>query len=187
VKNNMQVISSMLGLQTYRDDMSFPGIIKDIQSRIKAMAIVHEMLYRSGDLSNIDFGDYVQTLITGLYRAYKVNINMVKLHVDMENISMGITASIPCGLIVNELISNSFKHAFPDNRKGDIYVTMRTNDDKSYTLSVRDNGIGLPEEMVLKNADTMGMYLVKILTEQLDGTLQVTSDRGTGFTITFRG
>ncbi|MBW2649129.1 MAG: transporter substrate-binding domain-containing protein [Deltaproteobacteria bacterium] len=187
VKNNMQIISSMLSLQSkHIEDKKALATFQDSQGRIKSMALIHEKLYQASDLSSIDFGIYIRDLSENLFRLYGVTPGVIDLEIDAGDITFEIETSIPCGLIISELISNSLKYAFPDGRKGKISVTLRGNErDNGYVLTVSDDGIGIPEEMDTQNTDTLGMELVDILTQQLDGTIKIDRTNGTTFKITF--
>ncbi|MBI5632349.1 MAG: PAS domain S-box protein [Nitrospirae bacterium] len=193
VKNNMQVIASLLDLQLgYVGDRQPQEIFSDIKNRIKSMALVHEKLYRSNDLSKIDFRDYLGTLIDNLYRFYNISTDRVVLHLDVGDIAIGIDTAIPCGLIVNELVTNSLKYAFPGDRTGDVSVSLREiaeegEGGRRYELTVKDNGVGIPETFVLKDMKTLGLYLVTTLVEhQLQGSIELNRMSGTDFSIRFR-
>ena len=153
------------------------------------MSLVHEKLYQSKDLVNIDIGDYIRILANSLMASYTRKAGLVSLDINAENITIGIDAAIPCGLVINELISNSLKHAFPQDRKGKICVTMKKSkvDEKSnYDLTVSDNGIGIPEDLDIHKTDTLGLQLVTTLVEhQLQGELDLKRTEGTEFHIRF--
>jgi two-component sensor histidine kinase len=188
VKNNLQVISSLLHLQVgYVDDPAVREIFQESQNRVRSMALVHEKLYRSHDLARIDLGDYIRNLATFLFRSYSATAGRVTLDIQTDDVFLGINAAVPCGLILNELISNTLKHAFPNGRSGLIQVELRAGDNQKLTLSVRDNGIGFPANFDFKNTTSLGMQLVDTLVQQLDGTLEVLCAEGTEFKITFTG
>ena len=187
VKNNLQVISSLLNIQSsYIADESMHQIFKESQSRIKSMALIHEKLYSSKDLSKIKFDDYLRNLANHLFHTYRIDAHSidVKINVD-QDIFLGIDTAIPCGLIVNELISNSMKYAFPDKRKGEIQVGLCSSTNGKYTLTVRDNGIGVPADLDINTTESLGMQLVTTLTSQLEGTIVLDRTQGTSFDITF--
>ncbi len=212
VKNNMQIISSLLNLQsTYINEEGTLNVLKESQSRIKAMALVHEKLYQSDSLARINFTDYIKSLIQELYNLNYINSELVKLNIDAENIFLDINTAIPCGLIINELITNIIKHAFPTtsgrgpenflfsdpedhvgesedgsfkNKHGNIYIKFYKNNDE-YTLIVSDDGIGLPLDIDLKNTKTLGLQLVNGLVNQLNGTIKTHGTNGTEFIINF--
>ncbi len=186
VKNNLQIVSSLLQMQTRRtQDTQTSLILQDSKNRISSIALVHEKLYRSDDLANIDFAQYIPDLTTHLFESYKVRLEQVTLHTQIDEIFLEIETAIPCGLIINELVSNSLKYAFPGNRKGEIYVDFYTNKDDTLTLIVRDNGIGIPEELDIETATSLGLTLVQGLAEQLEGRLELDRTQGTKFKITF--
>jgi two-component sensor histidine kinase len=193
VKNNMQVISSLLDLQLgYVQSKQPKEIFSEIKNRIKSMALVHEKLYLAKDLSKVDFHDYLSTLISNLYRFYNMSMAQVALKLDVKDVSLGIDTAIPCGLIVNELVTNSLKYAFPEGRAGEVAVTFRKTGEKDdgqewYELDVRDNGVGLPETLDMKEIKTLGLYLVTTLVEhQLRGTIGIRSEGGTECNIRFK-
>jgi PAS domain S-box-containing protein len=185
VKNNLQVISSLLYLQSksIKDQQSFE-ILQDSQNRVRSMALVHERLYQSKDLASIDFAEYVRNLVTYLFRAYGVNPNVIKLKIHLGNVLLGVDTAIPCGLIINELVSNSLKHAFPDGREGEICIEFRS-DDSQCTLMVGDNGVGFRQDLDFRDTGSLGLQLVDTLVDQLEGTIELNRSGGTAFKITF--
>ena len=184
VKNNMQVISSLLSLQAASiDDDRLGKLFQESQSRVRAMALIHEILYDSGDLSKIDLRGYVERLSNGLTRMYGSDPGLVQLRVDAEDITFGIDEMVPCGLAHSELISTSLKYAFPCGRKGKIDIIATSGGD-GINLVVRDDGVGIPEELDLRQTNTMGMGLVTNLVErQLGGRLELDRCEGTCFRI----
>ncbi len=187
VKNNMQVISSLFNLQTrYLKDENAIQVLKECQNRIRSMALIHESLYRSPNLIDIRFSEYVKQLANNLYASYKVNPERVKLFLDVEDIPLDIETAIPCGLIINELISNALKHAFPENKEGQIRVSMHLNPKGEVELQISDTGVGLPDGFSLENTESLGLKLVKLLSEQIRGKLEITKNQGTGFKIKFK-
>lgn len=186
VKNNLQIISSILDLQA--GTISEPpalNVFKESQNRIKSMALVHEQLYQSHDFTSVDFEQYLQSLSVNLFHSLGINTNDVHLEISAPSIRLSIDDSISCGFIINELIMNSFKHAFPNGRKGTISISFNQTDDGFYTLIVRDDGIGFPENINFKETNTLGLQLVNILVTQLKGTITLSRDNGTIFTIKF--
>jgi len=149
------------------------------------MALIHEKLYRSEDLARVDFGGYIRSLVSFLIRSYRTRSGPVRLHVDVSDVSLPIDAAVPCGLIVNELVTNSLKHAFPGGRKGEIRVVLRSNHDHQVTLTVGDNGVGLPRDVDPEDAQSLGLQLVNALVEQVGGTIDLRRDGGTEFEIRF--
>ncbi len=187
VKNNIQIISSLLSLQShYIKDKMYVELLKESQNRIRSMALIHEKLYQSKNLASIDFNEYVETLVHDLIRSYGMNTAKIALTMKVENISLNIDAAVPCGLIINELVSNALTHAFPDGREGEITVTCNLHGD-ALELVVSDNGVGIPEDLDFKNTDSLGLRLVTILAEdQLNGKITLDRSKGTAFRITFR-
>jgi two-component sensor histidine kinase/CheY-like chemotaxis protein len=187
VKNNLQVISSLLSLQSrHIKDKEALELFNDSRSRIYSMSLIHERLYQSKDLARIDFAGYVRTLTRSLFRSYRVNPNDIKLNIEIKDVFLNVNAGIPCGLIINELVTNSLKHGFPDGRRGEIQIGLYERKKGEFTLNVRDNGIGLPEDLDFRNTESLGMHIVLSLVEQLEGTIELDSGEGTSFTIGFR-
>jgi PAS domain S-box-containing protein len=187
VKNNLQVIQSLLNLQARKiKDPQALEVINQSRDRIRAMALVHEKLYQSPDLAQIDMTDYLQGLSISLFHSSQVSPNKVKLKLEMEEVQLGINEAIPLGLILNELISNALKHAFPGGREGEIRVGLALVDEGLIRLSVRDNGIGLPGEVGFREAESLGFQVVSALVEQLSGSIELDREVGTEFRITFR-
>lgn len=187
VKNNMQIISSLLSLQSQSlSDPEIKTMFRESQDRIRIMALVHEKLYQTKDLSRIDLAEYIRSLAAYLFRSYQTEAGRIQLKTDLDKTSLDINTSIPCGLIVNELVSNALKHAFPDERKGEILIELREGEGGALRLTVRDNGIGFPEGVDLRTTDTLGLQIVTLLVDQIDGKLDVKRDRGTVFSVTFR-
>jgi PAS domain S-box-containing protein len=186
VKNNLQVISSLLFLQsTYGSDLAAQEMLKESQGRVKSIALIHEKLYRSESVDTIDYAEYVRDLVTDLLRTYSVEQRDIAVHVGVDNVHLGIDTAIPCGLIVNELVSNVLKHAFPAGRKGSVRVELRSAPEERYVLAVRDDGVGLPAGLDWRRAHSLGLKLVADLTKQLGGVLEVESGDGTAFRVTF--
>ncbi len=187
VKNNMQVISSLLSLQSERfPDAAVREAFRESRDRIKSMALVHEKLYQTKDLSRIDFSDYIKSLTSFLFRTYQTDETRIVLKLDLDRTSLDINAAIPCGLILNELILNALKHAFPGDRKGEIAVGLHESEGGSIRLTVRDNGIGFPEGVDIAHTDTLGLQIISLLTDQLDGRVEVRRNGGTVFTLSFK-
>lgn len=186
VKNNLMVISSLLNLQSqYINDKEALDIFKESQNRAKSMALIHERLYRSTDLKKIDFGDYIHTLATDLFHTYVPDPGRISLNMNVENVMVDINTTVPLGLIVNELVTNSMKHAFPEGRKGDIDIEFYKKDDE-FTLVISDNGVGFPENIDFRNTASLGLQLVNNLVMQIDGEITLDKSHGTKFKITFR-
>ncbi|MBI4699132.1 MAG: PAS domain-containing protein [Nitrospirae bacterium] len=187
VKNNMAVISSLLRLQSrYVKDEQYSEMLNDSINRINTMALIHDKLYRSNDLARIDFNYYLDGMIDNMITSYGLKSREIALEKNVEDITLGIDVAIPCGLIVNELVSNALKHAFPGNRKGAIKVALHINKQDDIELSVRDDGIGIPEDFDFTHTGTLGMNLVNSLTKQLQGKIELHREKGTEFRIIFR-
>ena len=182
VKNNLMVISSLLNMQSRQiKDQKVVSLLKDSQSRARSMAIIHEKLYGSNNLKKINFGDYIRDFTGELFKTYSTRPGL-KLKMEVEDLMLDINTSIPLGLIVNELVSNSLKYAFTDD-EGTVTVKFHREDDL-YTLTVEDNGMGMPDNFQEK--ESLGLNLVKSLTKQLDGELELDREHGTCFQIRFR-
>jgi len=186
VKNNLQVISSLLNLQsTYIEDPKSLEIFRESQTRVKTMALIHEKLYRSKDLNKIEFAEYIRTLVNDLFTSYNTDASKIHLKSKIEGIFLGVDTAILCGLIINELISNSLKHAFPNGKKGEIFIGLSKDAGNRFILIVKDNGIGFPKEIDFRNTESLGLQLVTTLTDQLGGTVELNKNGYTAFKITF--
>ncbi|MFQ5721751.1 MAG: sensor histidine kinase, partial [Candidatus Aminicenantales bacterium] len=193
VKNNMQIISSLLRLQSWHiKNRKMKDVFEVSQSRIKSMVLIHEKLYQSQDLARIDFYDYIKSLTNSLFSTYRVGLETITFKLDIKKVYFDINTAIPLGLIINELVSNSLKYAFPeqkawgkaDNSKAEIFLSLRS-DEGRVSLIVRDNGVGLPKDFDFKKTESMGLQLVNDLVAQLDGTIDLQEEGGTSFKITF--
>ena len=186
VKNNLQIISSLLNLQcrSIQDQQTF-AIFKESQNRIETMALIHEQLYQSKELSEIDFAKYINSLASNLFSTYAVSAGTIALQINIHNVFLDIHTAILCGLLINELVSNSLKYAFPTDNKNEICIEMCLHKEHSYTLTVRDNGVGFPKNLVFQNTKSIGLQLVNALTEQLEGSIELNNNIGTEFKITF--
>lgn len=184
VKNNMQIISSLLNLQSEKiKSQEVRRAFEASQSRIRSMALIHEMLYKSKDYTSVDFAPYVQNLASQLFNAYKVDTDVVRLTLDIKDVFLDINRAVTCGLIINELISNALKYAFPEGRKGEICVEVSQGEGNMINLIISDNGVGLPKELNIHESETLGLRLVSLLTEQLRGTIELDREDGTTFKI----
>jgi PAS domain S-box-containing protein len=185
VKNNLMVISSLLDLQArYIEDIETQNIFRDSQNRARSMALIHEKLYQTTDLKWINFANYIKKLSMELFETYSGQSNNIKINFDLENHELDTETSIPLGLIVNELISNSLKHAFKDGRNGIIKIKFY-KDSENYVLIISDNGIGFPEELDYKKSDSLGLRIVNSLVDQIHGEIDMDRTQGTKFTIKF--
>jgi len=187
VKNNMQVISSLLSVQSQNiRDESVRGLFKESQNRIRSIALVHELLYRSDNLDQIEYGAYLKKMFIPLFESYSVDQRKVSMSIEAPSVMITIDKAVPCSLIMNELISNSLKHAFPGDRKGTISISFSLDSAKSgYTLDYGDDGVGLPPGLDITKLNSLGMRLINGLTKQLGGTLEVSGNGGTRYHITF--
>ena len=187
VKNNMQIISSLLSLQgSLIKDEGMIKTIHDCQSRIQTMSLIHEKLYRSLSLSHIGFAEYISSLVQQLFHIRRIQPDKIGLNLDLEEIELNIQTAIPCGLMVNELISNSLKYAFPDDRRGEIRVAFHKHPDGCLMLEVGDDGVGLPKDLDIQKTTTLGLQLVTMFVNQLDGSMEIDREKGTAFKIRFQ-
>ncbi len=187
VKNNLQIISSLLNLQSQHiEDSKALEMFAESRLRVRSMAMVHEKLYRSEDLSRVDFREYVRSLSYHLFQMYGVTPDKVALEMDIEDVLLDINTAIPCGLLVSELISNALKHAFPEGHSGTVSVSMKPVADGGIELRISDDGVGLESDLDLKNSESFGLQLVDMLTEQLQGTLSIDRNGGTTFAVCFK-
>jgi PAS domain S-box-containing protein len=186
VKNNLQVISSLLKFQSeYVTDDRVLRMFNESQGRIKSIALVHEKLYRSPDLARVDSGEYIRDLVMQSFRLHQARSSNAELEMSVDDVPLDLDVAIPCGLIINELVSNALKHAFPDNGRGKISVGLHSQDDW-LVLAVSDTGVGLPDGLDYQVAQSLGLQLVDALVRQIDGTIEVDSGKeGTTFRITF--
>ena len=205
IKNNLQVISSLLSLQAdHFSDIKVKEAFQDSQARVISMSLIHEELYKTREMRNVetfDFEAYIQKLVNELFRSYIVGREDIHLKLDTESVLLGMDTGIPLGIIVNELVSNSLKHAFPIGRSGEIQIRLHRisntrikGDDKSpescdaseFLLIVSDNGVGIPENINFRNTSSLGLQLVNILVEQIEGSIDLMRGAGTEFRIRFR-
>lgn len=185
VKNNLQVITSLLELQShYTGDPQVLGFTEQMHNRVRSIATIHEMLYASTDLTKVDFGAYAVKMANNLFAFYGVDSERVALHADVHETSLDIDRAIPCGLILNELLTNCLRHGFPDGRTGTISISFDCTSD-SCVMAVANDGISLPAAIEPTQATSMGLRLVNLLVDQLQGTLQVERDNGTRFVVSF--
>ncbi len=185
VKNNLQVISSLFSLQSYYlEDSKTLRVLEDSQSRVKAMALIHEKIYNSQDLSKVDFAKYIQDLASYLFHAYEPN-PQVELEIDVEPISLNLDTATPCGLLISEVISNALKYAFPNKEPGKIWIKLRHSNQKEMVLEIGDNGVGLSSNINLDNSESLGLQLVRDLAQQLKGKLEINCHQGTSLKISF--
>lgn len=185
VKNNLQIISSLLNMQARKiTDEHSRAIFLDSMNRVKSMALIHESLYQSSDLSQIDFDEYLHKLASHILRSYNLDTERIRLTFSSTKLQMSVDAAVPCGLIINELVSNSLKYAFPDERKGEIHIELQL-EAPDYKLICADNGVGLPSNFDISQATSLGLKIVRTLTDQLNGDLHIHTTNGTTFEIIF--
>ena len=186
VKNNLQIVHSLLDLQSTRiEDPTVLGMLHDTRNRIQSMALIHQTLYQSHDFSGVDFGHFLENLAPILAASYGMERACVNLSIDVAEVLVPLNAAIPCGLIVNELVTNSLKHAFPAGESGEILVSVAKEGTGTVRLSVRDDGVGIPDGLEIAKTTSLGLKLVTILAEQLGGDLAVQRARPTEFTLRF--
>jgi PAS domain S-box-containing protein len=186
VKNNMQIISSLLSIQTrYVDDKESINVLKESQNRVKSLAMIHEKLYKSKNFDKIYLLDYIESLVWDLFYSYAIKKGRIIPILDIDDIKLNIETSVPCGLIITELVSNCLKYAFPNQKEGELKVSLKSIGNE-YKLIISDNGIGIPENIDFFNTDSLGLQLVNSLTDQIDGKIEFNRDNGTEFKITFK-
>jgi PAS domain S-box-containing protein len=187
-KNNMQVISAMLQIRAMStEDPVLIEVLNDTSTKINTMALVHQKLYQSGDLSRVNIREYILDLTEYLVKIYNVDIKVINIHFNLSDEFLLIDYAVPFGMVLNELISNSFKYAFPDNLKGDIYLDLSRSDNSEIDFCIRDNGVGLRKDYDINNSDSLGMKLIRTIVEhQLKGTISVKSNNGLNVKIVFK-
>jgi two-component sensor histidine kinase len=187
VKNNLQVVSSLLALQGRQvHDPETRDFFNESENRVRTMSMIHEKLYRSADLASIDLSEYINELVEELYMSFDISSSSVKMVIEVQERQMDIDTLIPCGLIINELVSNAFKHAFKSGTKGEFYLGIYFSDDGNTELIVRDNGPGLPMNFDISKTRTLGLRLVNSLVKQINGKLNIYNDGGTEYKIVFK-
>jgi PAS domain S-box-containing protein len=186
VKNNLQIISSLLSMQAESlQDAAAAQSLQDSQERVQCMALIHERLNRDGEPDRLDFREYATTLARDLFHSYAVDSERIRLRFELEPVSLGLNQAIPCGLILNELLTNSLKHAFPSDRAGEILVALTWREDQPVKMTVADDGMGLPADFDWKESQSLGLRIMNILGRQLDGTVQREAGPGTIFSLAF--
>jgi two-component sensor histidine kinase/CheY-like chemotaxis protein len=186
VKNNLQIICGLLNMQSAAvDDPRVASALEESQKRIHSMAMIHEMLYSSRSLDDINFAEYISLLSAEVSHSYSLDPIRIRLTFELEPVYLKIDQAIPCGLILNELLSNAFKHAFPNGRSGEIRISLRKQDSR-IRLAIEDTGVGLPESRPQSEVQTLGLRIVDILSRQLDGSTEITSNSGLQFVLKFR-
>jgi two-component sensor histidine kinase len=186
VKNNMQVMSSLLSLQSRAASNSETRrMLEDNQNRIQSMALLHEILYQTQDLALVDFSKYLMRMVDHLFRSYGVTSRQIRLHTELDPIALELDDALPFGLLISEVISNSLKHGFPDGREGEIRILLRHPPGATVSLALYDDGVGLPSDLDWTTSRTLGLRLVRALSQQLHATLDIHSQGGTEVRIAF--
>jgi two-component sensor histidine kinase len=188
VKNNLQIISSLLSLQSKmnRKNERLNRLYEDSMNRINSMAALHELFYQSDNLQRIDFADYINRLATDLTQTFRGHAHQIEINLKLEPTQLNLDTAVPLGLIVNEILTNAFKHAFWNADNGRIYITLEKTGDKTYSMKLGDNGRGINLDTKPEDADTLGMSLIFDLVNQLDGTVHISNSKGTHYTLTFK-
>jgi two-component sensor histidine kinase len=185
VKNNLQIISSLLSLQAQKiPEAHVQALFRQARDRVRSMALVHENLYQSPDLAQAELGEYARALMQSLFEAYGEAAENIRLRLELDPVHLPVDAAIPCGLILNELATNALKHAFRGRPRGELAVVLQSGNDGMIRLKVQDDGNGLPPDLDWRSGGALGMRLVNMLTEQLNGTLEVDNGQGTSFQLT---
>jgi PAS domain S-box-containing protein len=186
VKNNMQIISSLLNLQIrHVDDNDAIDLLKESQNRVRSMAMIHEKLYQSNDFTQINITEYIESLVSGLFYSYSISKDQIIPIINVDDVQLNIETAVPCGLIIDELVSNSLKHGFPQEKMGEVYISLKIVDD-NYELVVSDNGIKFPKDINFRSTDSLGLQLVNNLVNQIDGSITLDITHGTEFKIIFK-
>jgi two-component system, sensor histidine kinase PdtaS len=186
VKNSLQVVSSLLSLEAARiTDAHVSEMLQATQNRVRSMAAIHQTLYQSKDFARVDFHAFLLSFVPSLIQSYSIQPDLIGLDIQVADLRLPIDSAIPCGLIVNELLSNAMKHAFPAGRRGTIRVELRLDSEHCAVLRVSDDGIGLPDGYQLEQSETLGIQLVSMLTGQLGGGFFMNGSAPTSFTVRF--
>ncbi|MCP4040817.1 MAG: hypothetical protein GY731_02520, partial [Gammaproteobacteria bacterium] len=187
VKNNMEVITSLLNLQAHRTlNKEAVAVLQESQQRVKTMAMAHERLYRSQDLAHLKLSEYVSSLVGTAQQMFATIANRVTVQIQVADFQVNMDQAIPLGLIINELVTNTLKHAFPEGRPGTVTVSMEPKGEDEAVLMVADDGVGIPEELDWQNTDSLGLLIVVSLAQQLDGSIELDRSHGTCWAITFK-
>lgn len=186
VKNNMQVMSSLLSLQSrVASNPAISRMLEENQNRIQSMALLHEILYQSEDLAVVDFSKYLRRMVEHLFRSYGVDNRKIRLHTELDAVGLELDDALPSGLLISEVVSNSLKHGFPEGRKGEVRIILRRQSATKVSLVVSDNGVGLPEPLDWTKSRSLGLRLVRVLAQQLRANLDIRSQGGTEVKLVF--
>ncbi len=186
VKNNMQVMSSLLSLQArVASNPEISRMLEQNQDRIQSMALLHELLYQSDDLAVVDFSKYIRRMVDHLFRSYGVDARKICLHTELDAVGLELDDALPCGLLISEVISNCLKHGFPDGREGEVRILLRRQSATAVVLVLSDNGVGLPGDLDWKTTRSLGLRLVRALAQQLRASLEIHSQGGTEVHLAF--
>ncbi|NYB52156.1 MAG: PAS domain S-box protein [Methanobacteriaceae archaeon] len=186
VKNNMQIISSLLNLQKqYVNDDEAVNVLLESQNRVRSMAMIHEKLYKTRNFSEINFADYIKSLVDDLFHSYGADPAKIKKKMILKEVMLGLETAIPCGLIISELVTNTLKYAFPNDMKGEFKIELDSDGEK-YCLTISDDGVGIPPHINFGETETLGLQLVSTLVNQLEGRVELSRNKGTKFRIFFR-
>ncbi len=186
VKNNLQIITSLLRMQSRAvQDPAFSEALRECQNRVASMALIHDKLYRARDLARVSFGEYVRDLTNNILTSYALPARSVRVRLDIDDLSLSLDYAVPCGLILNELMSNCLKHAFPVGHSGTVYIGFHAEGEEELCLVVRDDGVGVPADVDLARTSSLGWRLIRALVEQLGGVVQCQTAGGTSVEIRF--
>jgi two-component sensor histidine kinase len=186
VKNNLQVISSLLDLQARQtQDAGVRGVLAESQGRVRVMALIHQLLYERRDFSRVDLGQYLERLTQIVRNAYPVDPQRIALKLEVAEVSLDLERAMPCALLVNELVTNAFKYAFPGDRKGEIGLCLKPRREGQAVLTIRDDGVGLPVGVDITEASSLGLQLVRLFVDQMHGSLRVGPGPGASFELRF--
>jgi len=186
VKNNLQIITSLLRMQSRAvQDPAFSEALRECQNRVASMALIHDKLYRARDLARVSFGEYVRDLTNNILTSYALPARSVRVRFDIDDLSLSLDYAVPCGLILNELMSNCLKHAFPVGHSGTVYIGFHAEGEEELCLVVRDDGVGVPADVDLGHTSSLGWRLIRALVEQLGGVVQCQTAGGTSVEIRF--
>jgi len=186
VKNNLQIITSLLRMQSRAvQDPAFSEALRECQNRVASMALIHDKLYRARDLARVSFGEYVRDLTNNILTSYALPARSVRVRLDIDDLSLSLDCAVPCGLILNELMSNCLKHAFPVGHSGTVYIGLHAEGEEELCLVVRDDGVGVPADVDLGRTSSLGWRLIRALVEQLGGVVQCQTAGGTSVEIRF--